>query len=253
MQSMSLSVARRRKGKFYKVIHSFRSFILLFSILIFSSHSQSFYSYVFLQQAQQPLSQKLNADPLIVVSSWQDMKANKEIVIKKMKNTQFELILTDIEKEPLYSTGDIVKALREQASTVNLVCFGKAAADCLEMFLQFPEMSKKVKAFISYEGKISGAEYAERAPEPLKSQNVEKAAKIPLSIAFEYLFEALLSWWHGFDPGLYSMKPSVRRAYLERYQDDIERLSEKVEIISIDTSRKQYGKIPFSTVLSGNF
>jgi hypothetical protein len=195
-----------------------------------------------------PLHQRLADHHTFWVTTFQDRADHQQGFFNSIKPTElsFETIFTDKEQAPMNSTGDIVKALRENPGKHNLVCTGKAAADCLEALLQYPEMWEKVNYFVALDGKISGAEYAENSKPPVTTHDVQKASKLPLIKVFRFLVDSLTSLWDGHDPAVHSMSPAVRQAYLERHNARIEEMAEKVHMVSLVTEKGPYWKIPHS-------
>lgn len=163
---------------------------------------------------------------------------------KKWIKVSFVMIEKDALSE--YSTGDIVKAIRETHSRVVLIGEGKAAADILESLIQYPELSDKVESFFSVKGLIRGDVNAEKAKAPLQLVEVNKAQKLPLIIAMRFLIDLFTDLVYGFDPVMYSFKPSVREEYLSRHNHQLRELAKKVRFYSFLPGRKGYGVLPYS-------
>ena len=109
------------------------------------------------------------------------------------------LITTEPKRIPRLSTGDIVKALRERSQQGPLICESKAAADCIEALLQYPELADKISIFITVNGYIQGAPFAEGTPDPLELSEVSKAEKLPLFMALRFLADWVSDSIRGFD------------------------------------------------------
>ena len=158
-------------------------------------------------------------------------------------------VMTERDRLPEYSTGDIVATIRESRSRVVVIAEDKAAADVLESFIQYPELSEKVHSFVSVRGKVRGAEYAERARPPLDLVEVQKAEKIPLILALRALVDIFTNIFYGFDPTLYAFKPEVRQSYLKAHDLKIREISQRVQLYSVEPGRKNYGVLPYSKTI----
>ena len=185
---------------------------------------------------------------LMIVVVPENLVAVKEVFYKKYFS-KVQMISTENSRFSELSTGDIVKAIRNSRKSVLLLCEEKSAADCLESLLQYPKLSKKVKNFISINGKIKGAENAEKAKGPLEMAGVQQATKVPLVSAFRFLVDSFVHFFSGYDPVLYSFSPKVRTRYLRMNLHKIQELSKETALISVDSSDKNYGIIPYSTPL----
>ncbi len=154
-------------------------------------------------------------------------------------------ILTDLDRTPADSTGDIVHFLRQTDSKIHLVCFDRSAADCLEALLHYPELQKKVVRFVSLEGKVKGARNSIGILRP-DVVDVERAQKLPLSQAFVFALSRFKEWIFPRPAGAYAMNPIVRRKYLQAKRSEIEKMTQNIQVISIDSSGENYGVVPFS-------
>lgn len=222
------------------------SILLIF--FSFGAQAKGLHVFVEWQDQNRPLNERLSKHNTLFVSTYQKFK-NDFVAFNssfKTKGLKIETVMTDRDQSPIDSTGDIVKAIRDSREKQNLVCVGKAAADCLEALLQYPKLWRKISYFISLDGKISGAEYAENSREPVTTHDVQKASKFPLIEAFRFLMDAAYSLWDGHDPAVYSMSPKVRQAYLQEVDSQIENMTEEIHVISMVTEKGPYWKIPHS-------
>lgn len=222
---------------------------LILFILFSCSWAQAkgLHSFVEWKNQNIPLKQRLAGLNTLWVTTYQNSEVqNTSLYASLKKNEELETILTDRDQSPVNSTGDIVKALRDQPERQNLICVGKAAADCLEALLQYPELWPKVNYFVSLDGKISGAEYAESSKALVTTHDVQKASKLPLIKAFQFLMDALTSLWDGHNPAIHAMNPKIRQVYLRENDSKIERLSEEVYVVSLVSKKGLYWKIPYS-------
>ena len=215
-----------------------RSLVYLYLLLLFSL-------WTFASQAKVVNSIKSAKDlihgPLIYV-----IPEGKSVIEKSfLESPQSVLVTTEAKRIPRLSTGDIVKALRERVEKGPLICEAKAAADCIEALLQYPELSANISIFLTIDGYIQGAPFAEGAPDPLELSEVSKAEKMPLMIALRFLVDWMTDFIRGFDLFRYHFRHDRRVAYLKANRSRLLQLSKQVDIICIDRSPKNYGRFPF--------
>jgi hypothetical protein len=143
---------------------------------------------------------------------------------------------------------DVVDFLRHQETAVNLVCYHRAAAACLDALLLYPSLQKKVYSLISFEGKIWGLEEAHRTLHPLIHQEVVIRSALwdrPLGM----LLGLVKEWVFPSSQGLYAMHPSLRRRYRGQIAGALKQLGQRMTLQSIDSSESQYGTLPHSSRL----
>jgi hypothetical protein len=173
-------------------------------------------------------------------------KGAREQFALKFNKSPDQIVITELETPPHLSTGDIIKSLRELQGPIHLICYHKAAADCLETLLVYEEDQVRVKRFTSLGGKIYGLEQAEKAKPVWTPITVEQANKNPLSSAWTLLGDMARRLWPRPIDRLYFMHPHSRKMALEQADEKLRKLSENVELLSIDSSVKNYGHLPYS-------
>ncbi len=191
---------------------------------------------------------------VFLVVPWQHQSKGEEIFQQKLTDTfpvapssRTKLILTDNTVAPELSAGDIIKALREIDGKATFVCYGRAAADCLEAFLRHPKLAKRrVGQMVSLQGLVRGSTEAEGVEKPWTSVDVTRAQKIPLLTAMKIALQWGLSFLRPHEPALYAMSPKVRRDYLKKHRSAIHELSQHINFFSLDDSAEKYGVLPFS-------
>lgn len=193
------------------------------------------------------VNQSQAADLLVV--PFQFKNEGLALYTKTFGRQAHQILTTDWEQMPEYSTGDIVKSLRESVEPLRLVCFHKAAADCLSALLLYPKLSKQVSEFVSLEGKLKGAEYAEKAMSPFQPIAISRAQKLPIWGAIKSLINAIRYFTWGYHPGFYSMSPQARQQYMQSHQHQIKNLSREMKLLYLDSSSKKYGHLPYSEPL----
>ncbi len=162
-----------------------------------------------------------------------------------------QVILTNSLKTPADSTVDIVKFLREQQTPSQLVCFDRAAADCVDALLLYPKLQAKVVQLVSLQGKVLGDERSEGVALP-DVHDIEAAGKLPLTTAIPLLLGKIKEWLFPRSNGTYAMNPQKRRAYLAQVENRLKMMSQRVDLISVDSSAKKYGVIPHSKTLKAS-
>ncbi len=188
------------------------------------------------------------AQPKVLVVPFDLTKQARQQFEELVGGSPTQVILTNSQKPPAESTIDIVKFLREQKTPSHLVCFDRAAADCVDSLLLYPELQSKVVQLVSLQGKVVGDERSEGVALP-EVQDFEAAGKLPLTTAVPHLLSQIKEWLFPHSNGTYAMNPRKRQIYIKQVKPHLKELSQKVELISIDSSAKKYGVIPHSKAL----
>lgn len=162
---------------------------------------------------------------------------------------QLTFITTEKDETSDVSCGDIVKYLRELQGSVIVFSEEKASADVLESFLRYPGLAQKVSSFVSVNGYIRGAEYAENLKEPIFIDSSLQAQKLPLVLGIRALLDMAYELFYGFDWVKYSFQPHRRQAYLKEINRKIFALAQKTQLYSITPGEKSYGLLPYSQVI----
>ncbi len=185
------------------------------------------------------------ADPVYLVSPYQSKERALHVFNQYFSASTDSVILTDNSQSPDLGAMDVVKELREARQRITLVCFDRAAADCLSALLTYPHLQRNVGSFVSLQGKVLGLESSEGLIDP-SGASLKKAAKMPLSGALRLIASFMWEYLFPKSKGAYSMRPSVRLSYIKRMKPQIKKMSQQFRILSIDTSDSKYGVIPFS-------
>jgi hypothetical protein len=160
--------------------------------------------------------------------------------------THIVTIMTERNTPPDYSTGDIVKSIRESSKPLIILAEDKSATDVLETFIQYPDVKEKVECFYSINGLIRGAQYAEKINNPVVFFSLQQASKITFLEAITIWLTYLRGIFSDNEAAVYALNPEIRQDYLRKHDPEISQLSKSIRLFSIDTNVKGYGHLPYS-------
>lgn len=165
-----------------------------------------------------------------------------------IENYNFEIIETEASDAPEYAARDIVKAIRDSRLKVILWAHDKSSVDVLEALLSYPLLQNKVLGFISVQGTIAGLKEAIHSRPTLSVETNQIAAEMPLFQALRYWMNFIYSFIEHESAKLYSMNPLVRDDYLRFRAKNLNRLNQRVKVVSVGEKQDPYFVIPGSQV-----
>jgi hypothetical protein len=180
------------------------------------------------------------------------LQANQFLSSLKFPTPKKQIFITTERAEaPEWSTGDIVKAIKESAPPIVILAKDKSATDALDALLRFPKLAEKVTHFVSIDAPIGGVTEAKKYTEPVDFYLSNRADSLSISEKFFLIKKIILSFFHPITPaGELALRRQVRQAYLVQWEKEIQALVNSKVVYSLSSTNNDLEVIPGAQMIT---